>query len=113
MLLDPEAPKTFPGEENEDNSPCGFVAFLPTDLLPSESPPFQQLEKLTFLSKRVYLFPLRIYGKAIAQCAEQDEEFTRNLPLHLFRVLYTVFPLQLFRMDLPEIRETGSGGIGE
>jgi hypothetical protein len=90
-----------------------LLHFSPQTFFHLKPPPSQLLEKLTFLSKRVYFFPLRIYGKAIAQCAEQDEEFTRNLPLHLFDVLYTVFPLQLFRMDLPEIRETRSGGIRE
>jgi hypothetical protein len=79
------------------------VALLPTDLLPSEAPPSQLLEKLNFPSKRVHSIPLRIYGKAIAQCAEQDEEFTGNLPLLLLGVLYIVFPLQLFRMDRQEI----------
>jgi hypothetical protein len=48
---------------------------------------------MRFRRKRVHSLSLRIYGIALAPCAEQDEEFTKNLPVQLLGAIYTLFPL--------------------
>jgi hypothetical protein len=66
-MLNQETPKSFPSEENWDNSTCGFCCESPHRTFFHLKPaPSEPLEKLKFLREKAHSFSLRIYGIALA-----------------------------------------------